>query len=255
MKQILMVLVFFFGGIVCFGQVESEMPAVNCAPAAKVDEFTFTSLDDAKQRLELYGLQLKNSNALGIVIGYGGRNTESNEGRNIAYDIDQYLTTKFKFAAYYRISPRDGGHREEKSVELFVKYNSCGADPEISPTLGFDDVNYKEEKQFFDKSVVRKTSAELQSLFIDEIEPLYPPAARAVRASGKVIVLIQIDEKGHVTKATAIDGHPLLRLAAENALKQSTFQRLTVNQQPIKYGGKFEINFEKFLETLNSDNQ
>ncbi len=255
MKPILTILLFLLAGAAVFGQDDADMPVVNCSPAAKVDEFTFTSLNDAKERLDLYGLQIKNSKALGIVIGYGGRNTESSEGRKVASEIEQYLTTKFKFTEYYTVATRDGGHREERSVELYIKYNSCGANPDVSPSLGFDDVNYKEEKQYFDKSVVLKTSADLRSLLVSEIEPPYPAAARAVRASGNVVVLILIDEKGQVIKALAIDGHPLLRLAAENALKQSTFQKLVVNERAIQYGGKFEIDFEKLLEKLSHNDQ
>lgn len=253
MKTGFLILLFSIAVVVCYAQDESETPIVNCVPAAMVDSFKFTSLNDAKERLDLYGLQIKNSNGLGIVIGYGGKNTQSNEGRNIAYEIGQYLTTKFKFHEYYTISSRDGGHREEKSVELFIKYNSCGADPDASPSLSFDEVNYKEEKQFFDKSSIRKSNAELRDLLTDEVEPSFPPAARAVRASGKVIVLVQVDEKGQVIKAMAIDGHPLLRVAAENALKQSSFRILSIGEQPVKYGGKFEIDFAPLIDRITDN--
>lgn len=54
--------------------------------------------------------------------------------------------------------------------------------------------------------------------------PPYPPAAKAVRASGEVIVNVEIDKDGKVISAKAI-GHPLLRTASEVAAKQFLFTR------------------------------
>jgi TonB family protein len=55
-------------------------------------------------------------------------------------------------------------------------------------------------------------------------KPPYPPAARAVRATGEVVVEVKIDKQGKVTSAKGISGHPLLRGASENAARQSTFE-------------------------------
>jgi TonB family protein len=55
------------------------------------------------------------------------------------------------------------------------------------------------------------------------VKPAYPPAARAVGASGSVNVQVVIDEEGKVIAATAISGHPLLKQAAEQAARESTF--------------------------------
>lgn len=53
--------------------------------------------------------------------------------------------------------------------------------------------------------------------------PSYPPAAVAVRAEGEVAVSVEVDENGRMLSATAINGHPLLRRAAENSVKNWTF--------------------------------
>lgn len=250
MNKFLLFSFLLFGSAWCYAQEEYDFPVPNCAPAAKVDEFRFTSLDDAKERIDLYGLQIKNGNGLGIVIGYGGRNTESNEGRTIASQIAEYLTSKFKFTSYYTISPVAGGHREERSVEFFIKFHSCGSDPEASPSLGYDEVVYKEEKDFFGKVSFHQG---VRNLLTNDIDPSYPAAARAVRARGKVTVLVLIDERGRVSKASAIDGHPLLRVASVNAVKLSTFQVQSIDEQPIKYGGKIEIDFDRLLDKLDPD--
>ena len=77
-----------------------------------------------------------------------------------------------------------------------------------------------------------------------QIPPIYPPAAQAVRASGIVIVHVEIDEAGAVVGATSTGGHPLLRKAAEKAAGQWIFLRtpgrhfisLTFAFSPGKYG-------------------
>src|ERR1700755_1546354 len=42
-------------------------------------------------------------------------------------------------------------------------------------------------------------------------KPTFPPAARAVGASGTVQILVTIDEDGYVIEAKPVSGHPLLR--------------------------------------------
>lgn len=59
---------------------------------------------------------------------------------------------------------------------------------------------------------------------VDMPKPSYPPLARAVRASGKVVVNIEVDTKGSVVKADAVSGHPLLKAAAEAAARQAKFK-------------------------------
>jgi hypothetical protein len=235
-------------------QDEMEAAPVCSQPfSTKFDEFPFTNLNDAQERIDLFGLQIKNQNARGIVIGYGGKRTESGQGRKIASDIGQYLTTKFKFTEYYTITDWDGGHRDAPEVELFIKPESCSSYPESSPTLTFDDVTYKEEQSFFGPSVIRKTTAELRNLVLGEIEPPYPPAARAVRARGKTLLLVTVDENGQVSRATAIDGHPLLRVASENVLKQTRFQKLVEKGKPVNYGGKIVINWDDLFDKLTEN--
>jgi TonB family protein len=59
---------------------------------------------------------------------------------------------------------------------------------------------------------------------VDMPKPPYPPLARAVKASGKVVVNIEVDTKGSVVKAEAVSGHPLLKAAAVQAARQAKFK-------------------------------
>lgn len=73
--------------------------------------------------------------------------------------------------------------------------------------------------------------------------PPYPPAARAVRASGSVSVQVLIDESGNVVSATAVSGHPLLRAAAASAARGAKFSPTLLSGQPVKVSGVITYNF------------
>ena len=75
------------------------------------------------------------------------------------------------------------------------------------------------------------------------VKPEYPAAARAVRASGAVNVQVTIDEQGNVISASAVSGHPLLRAAAVQAARASTFSPTRLSGQPVKVTGIIVYNF------------
>jgi TonB family protein len=65
-------------------------------------------------------------------------------------------------------------------------------------------------------------------------KPVYPPAARAMGASGKVEVQVVISEFGRVISATAISGPMILRPAAAAAATQWVFNPATRDGIPVK---------------------
>ena len=67
--------------------------------------------------------------------------------------------------------------------------------------------------------------------------PEYPPAAKAVRASGAVNVEIMIDTDGNVVEAKAVSGHPLLRQSAETAARSARFAPTMLAGKPVKVKG------------------
>ena len=75
------------------------------------------------------------------------------------------------------------------------------------------------------------------------VKPPYPPAARAIHAAGTVNVQVTIDEKGNVVSANAVDGHPLLRQAAENAARASKFDPTKLSDEPVKVSGLIVYKF------------
>jgi protein TonB len=74
-------------------------------------------------------------------------------------------------------------------------------------------------------------------------KPAYPPAARAVRASGSVSVQVLISESGSVISASAVSGHPLLRSAAVGAARGARFSPTLLSGQPVKVSGVITYNF------------
>jgi TonB family protein len=74
-------------------------------------------------------------------------------------------------------------------------------------------------------------------------KPAYPPLAKQMRAAGQVAVQVLVDEAGNVTSAKATSGNPLLRASAEAAARQSKFNPVLVNNQPVQASGVVLYNF------------
>lgn len=74
-------------------------------------------------------------------------------------------------------------------------------------------------------------------------KPAYPAAARAVKASGTVVVQVMVDETGRVISATAVSGHPLLQPSAVAAARQAKFNPTIVGGKYVKVTGTITYEF------------
>lgn len=74
-------------------------------------------------------------------------------------------------------------------------------------------------------------------------KPVYPPAAKAVGASGAVNVQVTIDEDGNVISASAVSGHPLLRASAVEAARSAKFNPTLLQGVAVKVNGVIVYNF------------
>lgn len=74
-------------------------------------------------------------------------------------------------------------------------------------------------------------------------KPIYPAAARAVKATGAVNVQVVIDEEGNVESANAVSGHPLLRNASEEAARDAKFKPTLLQNTPVRVTGVIIYNF------------
>ena len=73
--------------------------------------------------------------------------------------------------------------------------------------------------------------------------PDYPPIAKQNGAWGTVRVNVTIDENGKVIAAHSISGHPLLRVASQDAARRSQFSPTTMCGEPVRVAGVINYNF------------
>jgi periplasmic protein TonB len=67
---------------------------------------------------------------------------------------------------------------------------------------------------------------------VSQAQPVYPTRARQAGISGKVELAAIIRADGQIQQLAVITGHPLLRQAAIDAVKQWMYQPTLLNEQP-----------------------
>jgi len=75
-------------------------------------------------------------------------------------------------------------------------------------------------------------------------QPPYPAIAKTAGIQGRVSIQVLIDEQGNVISASAIDGHPMLKLAAQRAALQAKFSPTTLGGQPVRVSGVITYDFK-----------
>ena len=64
-------------------------------------------------------------------------------------------------------------------------------------------------------------------------EPVYPALAKQARVQGDVVIDAVIDASGNVVEMQVVSGHPLLILAAIEALRKWRYEPTYLNEQPV----------------------
>jgi protein TonB len=75
-------------------------------------------------------------------------------------------------------------------------------------------------------------------------QPPYPELAKRIGVQGRVSVQVLIDEQGRVISATAIDGHEMLKGAAQRAALQAKFSATTLGGLPVRVSGVITYDFK-----------
>ena len=125
-------------------------------------------------------------------------------------------------------SPADFKVREVTSVQLIGSLETPPAEPSRSCSL---------EK----RRVV--SGGLLQGKAVRKPLPAYPPAAKAARVAGTVVVQVEVDESGRVAKAEAVSGPEMLRGAAEDAAREAQFSPTRLSGEPVRVSGLITYNF------------
>jgi protein TonB len=76
-----------------------------------------------------------------------------------------------------------------------------------------------------------------------QTRPIYPPAARTVRATGVVRVEVMVDENGDVAEIQNVSGPVILQAAAKDAVRKWRFRPFTRDGQPVRATGFVSFNF------------
>jgi len=74
-------------------------------------------------------------------------------------------------------------------------------------------------------------------------QPVYPEAAKRMRAAGVVTVDVVLDETGKIVAATASSGPAILREAAVQAALKAKFSPTKLSGQPVKVSGVINYRF------------
>jgi protein TonB len=95
-----------------------------------------------------------------------------------------------------------------------------------------------------EQQTVRLTSQITQGNAIRKVQPPYPQMARQMRLAGSVQVQITISETGEVADAFVLSGHPVLREASLQAVRQWLFKPTELNGRPVRAIGVITFNFK-----------
>jgi protein TonB len=78
---------------------------------------------------------------------------------------------------------------------------------------------------------------------IQAVKPTYPSLARTTRVHGTVRMQAVIGRDGRVRDLQVVEGHPLLRQAAVDAVRQWVYSPTILGDQPVEVETSIEVNF------------
>lgn len=73
--------------------------------------------------------------------------------------------------------------------------------------------------------------------------PAYPEAARTEGVQGRVLLQATISKEGEVEQLHVLDGDPMLRAAAMDAVSKWRYRPYTVNGKPVEVSTNIRVDF------------
>ncbi len=140
-------------------------------------------------------------------------------------DYENHYTMRAE--VYRKLGKQAEAEADELKADEFEGKIAAKTDPSLSPNSNSKTVS----------------GGVLNGKATNLVQPLYPAAARAVRASGAVNVQVTIDESGNIISASAVSGHQLLRASAVTAARESKFSPTLLGGKPVKVTGVIVYNF------------
>lgn len=81
---------------------------------------------------------------------------------------------------------------------------------------------------------VRISQGVTKGMLVHQVQPAYPPIAKAARIQGDVILTAVISKDGSIQDLQLVSGHPMLVPAAIEAVKQWRYRPYLLNGQPVE---------------------
>ncbi len=94
-----------------------------------------------------------------------------------------------------------------------------------------------------DPKTVIIASGVATGLLISQTRPIYPPAARAARVGGTVVLKATITKQGDIDDLSVVSGPALLQQAALDAVKTWKYRPYMLNGQPVKILTQINVVF------------
>lgn len=79
---------------------------------------------------------------------------------------------------------------------------------------------------------------------LSEVRPEYPKEAKDKKLEGKVVLDILVDQAGVVRQANIVEGNPIFRAGALEAMKKFRFRPAKVEGKPVAVKIRYTLNFE-----------
>jgi outer membrane biosynthesis protein TonB len=136
---------------------------------------------------------------------------------------------------------------EEESIEDYGVGNGLGPGIEGAPegdpngVIGAPGFLWGEGQN--QKQEATRISPIRKPRLIRKVEPIYPKAALLSHTEGRVIIEAVTDIYGRVIKTTMISGHPLLKLAAVEAVRQWVYEPYIIDGIPRPVIFIVNVNF------------
>jgi|GEM_PF-5281290 len=78
---------------------------------------------------------------------------------------------------------------------------------------------------------------------LEKVNPAYPPAARDAAVQGAVLLKVRVDEKGLPQQIEVLKGHPLLKDAAVDAVRQWRWQPMQIKGKAQSFYATLTVRF------------
>ena len=90
---------------------------------------------------------------------------------------------------------------------------------------------------------MRVSSGVAAGMLVRQVKPQYPPLAVQARIQGTVVLQAIIGKDGTIRELRLISGHPMLTLAAIEAVKQWRYRPYLLNGEPVEVDTQVNANF------------